>query len=176
MNTIVNAAIDARATALADASLALDDANATLSAAAAGRDVTSQRIAALEADRASILAARRSGHYDDEAHGGRLAIITVDLDDLRTILAEADAQMNPLRDTADKARHRVAAAEQALATEREDEILRLTIERANQLSALLLQAVKDIEAHKPRKVTSRNLWSPDQALAAAINQLHHTRV
>jgi hypothetical protein len=83
---------------------------------------------------------------------------------------------NAGRDAADRARHHVAAAEQALATEREDEILRLTIERADQLSALLLQAVKDIEAHKPRKQTNRNLWSPDRAMADAIHRLDLTRI
>lgn len=176
MTNFANAAIDARAAALADARLAFEDANTAVSAAVAGLDGISQRIAVLEADRTSILAARRSGHHDDEAHGARLAIITVDVDDLRVILAEAEAKVAPLRDTADQARHRVAATEQALATERDDEILRLTIERADQLSALLLQAVKDIEGHKPRKATNRNLWSPNQALAAAIHRLDLTRV
>jgi hypothetical protein len=176
MTNFANAAINARATALADARLALEDANTAVSAAAAGLDGISQRIAALEADRTSILADRRSGHHDDEAHGARLAIIAVDVDELRVMLAEAEAPVAPLRNTADNARHRVSLAEQTLVTEREDEILRLTIERADQLSALLLQAVKDIEAHKPRKLTSRNLWSPDPAVADALHRLHLTRI
>jgi hypothetical protein len=105
-----------------------------------------------------------------------LAIITVDIDELRVMLAEAEAQVAPLRATADTARHGVSFAEQALATERENEILRLTIERADQLSALLLQAVKEIGAHKPRKQTSLNLWSPDGAVADALHRLHLTKI
>jgi hypothetical protein len=171
MTNFVNAA-----TAVADARLALDDANSALSAAAGDRNGISQRIAALETERCEIVEVRQSGHQDDEIHGARLAIIAVDLDDLRLILAEAEAQVTPLREAADKTRQRVSAAEQALATDRQNEVLRLLKDRATQLGDLLLQAVTAIESHKARLQMSRNIWEPSAALAEKIHKLHLTRV
>jgi hypothetical protein len=176
MTNFANTAIDAAAAAIADARLALDDADAALAPAVANRDVVAKRIVVLEAERASIVAARRDGNRDDATDGARIALIDVDTAELKTMLTEADAEVNPLRQATEEAKRRIAAAEMAMAGIREDEVLRLTMARADELSALLLQAIVSIESHKQRKATSRNLWDPSAALAEKVNKLHLTRI
>jgi len=176
MTSTVNTVIDAAAAAIADAHLALDDANAALAPAVANRDVVAKRIADLEAERASILAARRDGDRDNAAHGPRLELIAADTTELTAMLAEADAEVAPLRQAAEEARRRVAAADQVLANVREDEVLRQTMTRADELGALLLQAIVSIEGHRHRLATARNIWTPSAALAEKVHKLHLTRI
>jgi septal ring factor EnvC (AmiA/AmiB activator) len=176
MTDAVNKLIEAAATAVADALLALDEAGAALKPAAAHRDVIARRIQALETERASILEARRSGHHDDATHGARLLLIAADIDELKAMLAEADAAVTPLRQATEETRRRVSAAIAARDTVREDEVLRLTVARANELGELLLQAAASIDSHKARLATSRNLWAPSKALADKLRALDLQRV
>jgi chromosome segregation ATPase len=173
---MTNTAIDAAAAAIADARLALDEATAAVTPAAVHRDAVAKRITDLESERSNILADRRTGHQDDAEHGPRLMLISVDLDELKVMLAEADAQVTPLRQAVDAARHRVAAADQALVGIREDEVLRLTMARADELGELLLQAIASIESHRPRLTTTRNIWNPSAALAHQVHKLHLSRI
>ena len=69
----------------------------------------------------------------------------------------------------------IAAAEQAPEGIREDEVLRLTMACADELSALLLQAIANIESHRPRLATQRNLWTPSRALAGTIQAIYMRR-
>jgi hypothetical protein len=176
MTSNVHAAIDAAAAAIADAKLAAQDAEDALAPAVARRDVIAERIADLETERASILAARRNGHQDDDTHGPRLVLIAADVDDLAAMLTEADTEVAPLRQAHEEARRRVLAAEQTLVNVREDEVLRLTMTRANELGELLLRAVAAIDLHKIRLATQRDLWTPSKALAEKLNALYVRRV
>jgi hypothetical protein len=176
MTDTTNKLIEAAATAVADAILALEEADAALEPAVAHREVIASRIQALENERASILEARRGGHHDDATHGARLLLIVADIDDLKALLTEADAAVSPLRQATEEARGRASAATAAQVKVREDEVLRLTIGRANELGELLLQAIACIERHKARLATSRNLWDPSKALATKLHALDLQRV
>jgi hypothetical protein len=102
--------IEAAANAAADATLAVNEADAALEPAVAGRDRIADRIRSLETERTSILEARRGGHHDDAIHGARLLLIAADLDELDVMRTEADVQIAPLRQAAEEARRRLAAA------------------------------------------------------------------
>jgi hypothetical protein len=176
MTDTANQLIEAAATAVADALLALDEANDALKPAAAHREVVVNRIEALETERAAILAARRTGHQDDAVHGPRLFLLDADLTDLKVLLAEADAQLAPLRQAAEEARRQVSAATTAQDNVREGEVLRLTIARADELGALLLRAIGEIDVHKRRLGASRNLYTPAKQLADTLHRLDLQRI
>jgi len=176
MTDTANQLIEAAATAVADALLALDEANDALTPAAAHRDLVASRIAALETERAAILAARRTGHQDDAVHGPRLFLLDADLTDLKVLLAEADAQVAPLRQAVEETRRQVSVATTGQDNAREDEILRLTVVRADELGALLLKAICEIDVHKRRLQASRNLWAPAKQLADTLHRLDLQRV
>jgi hypothetical protein len=141
--------------------------SACLAPAVARRDVIAERIAELETERASILAARRNGHQDDDTHGPRLVLIAADVDDLTAMLAEADTEVAPLRQAHKDAGRRILAAEQTLVNVQEDEVLRLTMTRANEFSELILQAVAAIDHHGAVKLSEMVITSATLRIAAA---------
>jgi len=175
MTEATNKVIDAAALAVADALIALNEAGAALKPAIAHRDAIAGRIRALEAERAAILEARRSGDHDDAAQGARLLLIQADANELAAMHAEASAAVTPLLTAEAEARSHVSVAIAARDKMRDDEVLRITIERANELGELLLQAAIAIDTHKARLATSRNLWTPSRALAEKVHALYLQR-
>jgi hypothetical protein len=166
-SNIIHAAADAVAQAAEDR----EDADAALAVAVATRNAVSGRISALETERSALLVARRGGDTDDATQGARLVLIDADVADLKVLLSNAEATVAPLQITAQNARQRVSGAEASLVTETENEVLKQLIVRADALADLLFDAATEIEDHKPRIATSRNLWTPQKKTADLIHRL-----
>ncbi len=171
-SNIIQAAADAVARATED----LQDGDAALTVAVAARNIVSGRISALETKRSAILAARRGGDTDDATAGARLVLIDQDVADLKVLLSDAEATVTPLQTAVQNARQRVSAAEQALATETENEVLKQLIVRADTLGDLLFEAATEIEAHKRRLGTTRPLWTPRKPIADIVHRLDLQRI
>lgn len=174
--TEISPAIETAAAAVVAAQQAVADANETLTAARAARDRFANRVPALEGERNAIQARRREGKGDDADDGARLALIAADLSDLAAMLAEADSAVRPAQAAADHAKRTLERAEQELDSRGQDALLARLCERADQLAALLADAVARIGEHQTRRATSRPLWVPPTSLASTIRRLDLMRV
>jgi hypothetical protein len=109
----MNAVIQSAATDLAEAEVAAEATAANLATASAALQEIVDRLAAIEAERASIVAARKRGE-DDKRHGERLALLAADAETLREIDAERAAALATAQATADTSNQSVAVTRAAL--------------------------------------------------------------
>lgn len=171
ISAAISPAIEDASASVAYAADLLKEAEKALAVAKADRDAIGTRIATLENEIVAISAKRRAGNGDDGPDGARLALINLDLGDLRDMKAEADQAVAPHQQNADAARNALAFAQQRLESEKQDELLRRVLGRADQLATQLFATIGEIEGHKKRLATSRDLWHPSPELANVIRRI-----
>ncbi len=162
-------AIESTATGLAQAQAKAAKVAEALSAAEGAKKIVQDRIAALEAERAQIIADRKEG-ADDYSHGPRLAVIAADLEGLREILAEVEAAIGPVKAEADAASAAVAQAQHLLERAEEDALLARLVDHAKVLDRLLHDTVTRINRIAQRR-SMRDPWAPSRALANELRKL-----
>ncbi len=162
MNEIRNAArlvaeLESAATAVAD----------DLAAAHRHADSIRGRRAGLLAERDAIAAARRAG---GDVDGARLAVIQLDVADLDTVLAEAQAAVVAAQVNADQARTATGAARQQLELVKDRELLSRLGHHATALVQKLAAVMAEIKAAENR-LMSRQSWAPPREFANEIRKL-----
>ena len=141
-----------------------------LVAAEAARHRVVERIAALDASRADIIARRQRGEVlpDD---GPSLALIGADREALAAMLPDADGVVNAARAPVQVAGNALAAAQQGL-QQTEDEAAELALTaHAAKLDALLLDTVTHLGAVHGRLGRQRSTWCPSRPLSDALRRL-----
>lgn len=162
------AAIEAAAEHLAQARAEEVRAAEAVAAATRACDNIRQRIAALEAERASITARRAAGEHDAE-DGARLALIAADIEGLRALLADAENQLAEVRQPAEQAHKAAAAASAMLADTEKAAAIELLIAHANHLDALLLETVQQLGELTGN--SGRPAWGASQPLFTMLRRL-----
>jgi hypothetical protein len=163
-------AIKAAAHALASARQNADAATAALTEAEAAADLPKAHVAELQAERAGIIAASRSGKQDP-GKVLRLAVIDEDLADLAPIVAEADSELAKAQSAAQEAKGAIVRAEQHMAAATDDEMALRLAEHAGKLDALLLATINDM-AGIAKRGGRRPFWAPSPALVNELQRLH----
>jgi hypothetical protein len=169
----MTAQIKAAAAALAEARIMSERAESVLMAAAGGRTQLSERVAALQAERAVIVDKARAGSMDP-ALALRMATLDLDIADLGAMVASADSDVTKAQISAGQARQDVASAEWQLSEAKADELESRLLVHAAHLDHLLSDTISDLVASGARK-GSRPIWAPSPELAEAIQRAHLNR-
>jgi hypothetical protein len=165
-------AINEAARALAAARHAAGSAAEAVIEAQGAADKPKQRVATIQAERASIIAASRVGNPDPEM-ALRLAVLDADLADLGQMVAEAEAELAKVKTAAEQAKQVVVSAEQYMTRATDDEMARVLAIHASALDTLLLATINDMRGLATRGAR-RPWWAPSEALVTELQRLHLT--
>jgi chromosome segregation ATPase len=168
-----NPEITVTAAAVAEARGKLADAQGRHDEAMANKDQVAQRLAELEGKRASIRSARKAGDRDPAA-GPRLALLDVDIEVLREILADRQAKLRETATAVGAANAAAAGAEQQLQIVTDAAAVGRLVERLRELESLMARTIEAIDA-KVRPGT-RYPWAPTPALADRLRKLDLVRI
>ncbi len=138
-------------------------AAAALAGAAAARDAVADRLADLVGERRAVPPRRREGD------GPRLALLMADAEDLQAILAEREAAVAGARGPA--AADAVAAAWHVLRRGEKQAAGQALTARCEQLGALLLEGVLQLNATRAALGGGPSEWTPSVALMDALTRL-----
>jgi hypothetical protein len=161
--------IEHAALRVSKAEAARDAANAKLAAAKTVAAEIDSRVAALDTERAEIVAAARTGDADPAA-GLRLAVIDADLADLRKIAADGKAGLANAQSDVHRASQAVTVAEQQLALVKDEVLERELVAHVDQLAQLLGAGVAELRAIWRRK-RARPTWSCSTELLRELQSL-----
>ncbi len=143
-------------------------AAAALAGAAAARDAVADRLADLVGERRAVPPRRREGDQR-EGDGPRLALLMADAEDLQAILAEREAAVAGARGPA--AADAVAAAWHVLRRGEKQAAGQALTARCEQLGALLLEGVLQLNATRTALGGGPSEWTPSVALMDALTRL-----
>lgn len=173
MNT-TTAAIEAAAQAVAHALTAAARAGAAFDEASDQHQKIADRIHALDAERAGIVARRAAGdHRPDD--GARLALIEADKQGLAGLQSEAMAAVHAARGPAEAAKRAVAGARMMFDREEAERAETALINHAGRLDELLLATVRQITEVGQRTGRAMPAWGPSAALAKELRKLQARR-
>jgi chromosome segregation ATPase len=159
------------AVSVAEAHAHVGRTSAELAAATAEHDKITERVAALDAKRAEIIARRQRGETQRD-DGAQLELITADRQGLSSILDEAEAAVNAARGPFQKARQALSEAQRGLQIAEDTAALAQLVEHAGRLDALMLATVGQIAETQGRLGhTGRPVWAPSKDLYLGLRKL-----
>jgi chromosome segregation ATPase len=165
-------AIESAASALARARAEAANATEALDHAKAAQGRVQKRADALDAERATIVAAARSG-ADDARAALRLEVITADRNDLSQVVSEHEGIVAKAQAAADQANAAVGNAQQMLDMTADSELLGKLTAHADRLDELLRHTLAELNA-VTRRVGGRPRWAPSPILVSELQRLHRT--
>ncbi len=170
-----NAALVVAAHALAAAERRRKEAAAALTEVEARAERIRGRTAALECERAAIIARRQRGQQEPD-DGPRLALIAADLDGLAALQRDADAAVEAARRPAEDAARILATAHHVLRQEEDAAARAGLVAYAGRLDGLLLEAIAQLDALRERQ-PHRGIpaWGPSPPLWEALRRLRFQR-
>jgi chromosome segregation ATPase len=165
-NTIADAAF-----AVSTAHAHVQRASAELAAANAQYDQIAERVAALDATRAEIIARRQRGNLQPD-DGAQLELAAADREGLSGILAEAEAVVTAARGPGQEARQALSEAQRGLQIAEDTAAMGRLVEHAGRLDALMLATTGQIAEVQARLGhTGRPAWAPSAELYRELRKL-----
>jgi hypothetical protein len=164
-------AIRAAATALAGARQKATSTAHALAEAQSVADELRSRGAALDTERANIIASARRGDNDPK-HALRLGVINADLQDLAPMIEDANAGVTAAMAQDQEARQAIVRAEQQFSMVTDAELERRLADHAGKLDALMLATLNELNAVGRRVGRARPVFIPSPELANTLQRLH----
>jgi len=164
---IVN--IEAAARRVAEAKHRQAEADSAVEAAKVAAAAVETRVSTLQAERAALVAAARTGDADGAA-GLRLACLDADIGDLAPLTADAKAGIQRAAAAAAEASQATAAAERDFSLEKDRETEAMLIERVETLAGMLSTGLTELKAVQRRR-GGRPSWAPSKELVSALTSL-----
>jgi hypothetical protein len=165
--------IRAAARALAGARSKTAGSLAALTEAQAVSDGLKARVAALETERASIIANAR-GADPDPKNALRLCVLEADLKDMKPMTDDAAAGVATAQAQDQEGRQAVVRAEQQFSMATDAELEARLAAHAADLDALLLTTLNELTAVGKRVGPARPVFMPSPELANTLQRLHLT--
>jgi hypothetical protein len=156
---VTNIGIQAAAAAVVEARTALEEASARVAKAEQERAPVLERVNALAAERASILAERAADRPSAD-HGARLATNSADTEILAEVLARREGEVAAMKSAENARRMDLTVAEQVLKQVTATEHRQRLIAHANQLTSLLAATIREIAIVTETLGEKRVAWAP----------------
>lgn len=153
----------AAADAVAQAESALSTATAALDTAQAGVAEVTDRIAALEAQKTQIITERPA----DAA--GRLTLINADIDSIRPLLTERNAEFDAAAIEVGKQREVLRHAAEMLKYREDRDLLERLVDHAKKLDELMTSTVTEINSISSRCRLTKQ-WQPSGVMADLVRK------
>jgi hypothetical protein len=174
LHAMPNPVIVATARQIAAAVAQHEKAAVAFEGARAARQRIVDRLGALDAKRAEIIARRQRGEVEPN-DGGELALISADQEGLTAMLPDATAIVTAARAPVQAADQAIAAARQGL-QQAEDEAAETALAaHAARLDALLLATVEQLGSVHGRLHRTQPAWGPSRTLSEALRRLQLQR-